>query len=332
MNDLLRVVALAGGVGGAKLATGLQAVLTPGALTVVVNTADDFEHWGLTICPDLDTVIYNLAGVHNPETGWGRAAETFSALTTMGQIGGEDWFRLGDKDLAIHLRRTAWLQEGIPLTEVTDRLRRSLGVPSVILPMSDHPIRTLVHTDEGDLPFQHYFVRRRCEPTLIDLTFVGAAEAPRSGLVERAVERADLIVFCPSNPYLSLDPILSVPGLRRCLRKAAAPRVAVTPIVGGGAIKGPAAKMMRELGQMISPLTVVDHYADLLDGFVLDIQDDVLQSSCRMPALVTDTIMGDLDSKARLAQAVLDFGAQLAASSTVAPPRPAAQDASLPQP
>jgi LPPG:FO 2-phospho-L-lactate transferase len=218
------------------------------------------------------------------------------------------------------------------LTEATDRLRRSFGIPSVVLPMSDQPIRTLVHTDEGDLPFQHYFVRRRCEPTVIDLTFVGAADAPRSALVERAVERADLIVFCPSNPYLSLDPILSVPGLRRCLRKAAAPRVAVTPIVGGGAIKGPAAKMMRELGQMISPLTVVDHYADLLDGFVIDVQDRMLQGSCRMPALVTDTLMGDLESKARLAQAVLEFGADLATDRAAAVHPPAYQDSSLPQP
>jgi LPPG:FO 2-phospho-L-lactate transferase len=179
MNNI-NVVALAGGVGGAKLATGLQVALAAGNLSVVVNTADDFEHWGLYICPDLDTVLYNLAGLNNPETGWGRSAESFTTLATLSQLsqlGGEEWFRLGDKDLAVHLRRTEWLRQGVPLTDVTDRLRRSFGIPSQILPMSDQAVRTLVHTDEGDLPFQHYFVRRRCEPVVMDMTYVGALEA-----------------------------------------------------------------------------------------------------------------------------------------------------------
>ena len=176
-----RVVALAGGVGGAKLAAGLQAVLPPGALSVIVNTGDDFEHWGLTVCPDIDTVLYNLAGIHNPETGWGRAGDSFVTLQAMEQFGGEDWFRIGDRDLATHLRRSEWLHQGATLSEVTERLRRSLGIPSVVTPMSDEPVRTLVHTDEGDLPFQHYFVRRRCEPCVVDLTYRGRSR----GAVER---------------------------------------------------------------------------------------------------------------------------------------------------
>lgn len=305
------VVALAGGVGGAKLATGLQVALPPGALTVIVNTADDFEHWGLTICPDLDTVMYNLADLHNPETGWGRRDESFAVMQSVSQIGGEDWFRLGDRDLAMHLRRSEWLRQGVTLSEVADRLRRSLGVPSAILPMCDQPVRTLVSTDEGDLPFQHYFVRRRCEPTVIDLTFVGAEQAQLTPQVRAAIKQAELVVLCPSNPYLSIDPILSVPGMRRLLRQSAATVVAVSPIVGGRALKGPAAKMMRELGQTISPITVVTRYIDLLDGFVLDAEDTDLRHAIDLPMLVTDTIMGDLVSKSRLAQEVVAFGQRL---------------------
>ena len=307
----LNVVALAGGVGGAKLATGLQDVVNPGDLTVIVNTGDDFEHWGLTICPDIDTVVYNLAGINNPEHGWGRLNESFTTLQTMGQLGGEDWFMLGARDLALHLRRTEWLRQGTSLTEVTDRLRRSLGIPSRVLPMSDQPVRTLVHTDEGDLPFQHYFVRRRCEPLLIDLSFVGAATARMSEAVHLALETADVIVFCPSNPYLSIDPILSVPGLRQTLRRANVPKIAVSPIVSGRAIKGPAAKIMQELGVMSSPLTVVDRYDDILTGFVLDEADRVISDAVQVPTLVTDTIMSDRVSKARLAEAVLTFAQTL---------------------
>ncbi|MEZ4735171.1 MAG: 2-phospho-L-lactate transferase [Caldilineaceae bacterium] len=307
----MNVVALAGGVGGAKLATGLQEVLSPGDLTVIVNTGDDFDHWGLSICPDVDTVLYNLAGLNHPEQGWGRVGESFTTLQTMSQLGGEDWFLLGDRDLALHLRRTEWLRQGISLTEVTDRLRRSLGIPSRVLPMSDQPVRTLVHTDEGDLPFQHYFVRRRAEPLLIDLTFVGAATARMSESVHHILEMADVVVFCPSNPYLSIDPILSVPGLRQTLRRLPAPKIAVTPIVSGRAIKGPAAKIMKELGLMISPLTVVDRYDDLLSGFVLDQSDSILAQSTNMPTLVTDTIMTDLASKAQLAEQVLSFAKAL---------------------
>lgn len=308
-----RVLALAGGVGGAKLAAGLQAVLPPGALTVLVNTGDDFEHWGLTICPDLDTMLYNLADVQNRTMGWGRRDESFVTLEALSDIGGEDWFRIGDRDLAVHLRRNEWLRQGHTLTEVTDRLRRSFGVPSAILPMADEAVRTLVHTDEGDLPFQHYFVRRRCEPVVFDVTFVGAPEAHLTAVARHAIHAADLIVICPSNPYLSIDPILAIPHLRRHLLECKAPVVAVTPIVGGRALKGPAAKMMRELGQMPSPLTVVDYYAELLDGFVLDEDDAMLAEAAGLPVLVTNTVMATATVRTTLAQSVLDFGLALRA-------------------
>lgn len=309
--DDVRVVALAGGVGGAKLAAGLQAVLPPGALTVIVNTGDDFEHWGLTICPDLDTVLYNLADVHNPETGWGRVDESFHVLHSMGVLGGEDWFRLGDRDLAVHLRRSEWLRQGSSLTEVTDRLRRAFGVRSHIVPMSDAPVRTLVHTDEGDLPFQHYFVGRRCEPCVIDVSFVGASDAELPDAAYGALLTADVVIFCPSNPYLSIDPILSVGGVRDLLGTLRAPKVAVAPIVGGKALKGPAAKMMREMGYPVTPVTIAAHFDNLLDGFVLDREDAAAADHMRVPALVTDTIMHDLGSKVRLAGAVLDFALSL---------------------
>jgi LPPG:FO 2-phospho-L-lactate transferase len=316
---LTRVVALAGGVGGAKMAVGLQAALPPGTLTVVVNTGDDFEHWGLTICPDLDTVLYNLAGVNHPANGWGRDQESFRLLETMGKLGGEDWFRLGDQDVALHLRRSEWLQQGIRLSEVTDRLRRAFGISSHILPMSDEPVRTLVHTDEGDLPFQHYFVRLRCEPIVMDLSFVGAEQARVPEAAIKAIANADLIVFCPSNPYLSIDPILSVTGMRRLLLESAAPKVAISPIVGGEAVKGPAGKMMREMGQMVSPLTVVDHFDGMLDGFVLDHADAEIADAVQLPTLVTATMMTDLASKTQLAQETLAFGAQLAESQKPMP-------------
>lgn len=303
----LSVVALAGGVGGAKMAAGLQAVLPHGALTVIVNTGDDFDHWGLAVCPDIDTVMYNLADVHNPETGWGRRNESFAVIDAVSNIGGEDWFRLGDRDLAVHLRRSEWLRQKLTLSEVTDRLRRSFGIPSTILPMCDAPVRTLVHTDEGDLPFQHYFVRRRCEPIVMDLTYVGVDQAVVSPAVRDALTSASLILICPSNPYLSIDPILSVPGMIRLIRQSGAPVIAVSPIVGGRALKGPAAKMMREMGQMISPLTVADHFARFIHGFVLDCEDAVLEQAVHMPVLVTDTIMTDMASKERLAREVLEF-------------------------
>jgi len=303
------VVALAGGVGGAKLAYGLALALDD-QLTVVVNTGDDFEHWGLHVSPDLDTVMYNLAGLNNPEFGWGLASETFRALDMVKRYGGESWFRLGDSDLGTNLLRTEWLREGALLTEVTGRLAAGLGIRASILPMSDQPVRTLVHTDEGVLPFQRYFVYRRCEPRLLGLEFAGLAAAQPSPQVLAALESASAVILCPSNPYLSLDPILLVPGLAERLRKLSAPVVAVSPIVGGRALKGPAAKIMAELGVDASATAVARHLAGRirLDGFVLDTVDANLAdeiAALGITPFVTDTIMRDAASKERLAQDVL---------------------------
>lgn len=307
----LNVVALAGGVGGAKLAYGLYRLLGH-RLTVVVNTGDDFEHWGLHISPDLDTVLYNLAGINHPQQGWGLADESFRALAMAERYGAETWFRLGDGDLATHILRTHWLRQGLTLTEVTGRLAQGLGITATILPMSDQPVRTLVHTDEGVLPFQHYFVRCRCQPRLLRLEFVGQQAARPAAAVLTALDEADVVVLCPSNPYLSLDPILLLPGLAERLRALPAPVVAVSPIVGGRALKGPAAKIMTELGVGASALAVARHLAGRLrlDGFVLDQADAGLARSVAALAikpLVTDTIMHDEAAKVRLARAVLDL-------------------------
>ena len=316
------VLALAGGVGGAKLAHGLQAVLAPpdgGRLTIVVNTGDDFEHLGLSICPDLDTVAYTLSGRANPETGWGVAGETWGFMGALAALGGEDWFRLGDRDLATHVERTRRLRTGERLSRVTADLAARLGVPphSRITPMSDDPVRTIVETAEGDLPFQEYFVRRACEPAVRDLRFEGAAAARPAGGFESALGAPDLaaVVVCPSNPYLSVDPILAVPGVREKLARCAAPVVAVSPIVGGRAIKGPAAKIMGELGVEASAAAVAARYRDFLDGFVIDEADGALAAEIEAAdgprVRVERTIMHAGEDRARLAGAVLELTRRL---------------------
>jgi LPPG:FO 2-phospho-L-lactate transferase len=307
----LSLVALAGGVGGAKLAYGLYRLLDR-QLTVVVNTGDDFEHWGLKISPDLDTVLYNLAGINDQAQGWGLAGESYQALEQARQYGAEGWFRLGDRDLATHILRTRWLREGLTLTEVTFKLCQGLGVAASIVPMSDDPVPTMVHTDEGVLPFQDYFVRRRCEPRLLSLAFQGQAAARPALAALAALDRAHAVVLCPSNPYLSLDPILLLPGLAERLRVLPAPVIAVSPIVGGQALKGPAAKIMAELGVEASPVSVARHLASRirLDGFVMDATDAEQADAVAglgVRVLVTDTIMGDAESKIRLAQEVLSL-------------------------
>ncbi len=309
------IVALAGGVGGAKLAYGLYRLLGE-RLAVVVNTGDDCEHWGLTVCPDLDTVMYNLAGINNPEFGWGLAGETQRALAMMQRYGGESWFGLGDGDLATHLLRTQRLRAGLNLTGVMFELRTALGITADLLPMSDQPVRTVVHTDEGVLPFQRYFVQRRCQPRLLGLEFDGMEGAQPSPQVLAALDQASAVVLCPSNPYLSLDPILLLPGLAQRLRAFAGPVVAVSPIVGGQAIKGPAAKIMAELGVEASALAVAKHIAGRirLDGFVLDTVDAGLADAVAalgITPLVTDTIMRDAASKERLARDVLGLAEKI---------------------
>ena len=305
------VVALAGGVGGSKLAYGLYQELGD-RLTVIVNTGDDFEHWGLTICPDLDTVMYNLAGINNPEQGWGLADESYRALDQVARFGGESWFRLGDRDLGAHLMRTLNLKTGASLTQVTFILKTKVGIAASILPMSDQPVRTLVHSAEGVLAFQDYFVRRRCEPRLIRLEFAGIDAAHPSAEVVDALDKASVVILCPSNPYLSLDPILHLPGMAERLRSLSAPVIAVSPIVAGLALKGPAAKIMAELSVEVSPVAVARHLAAQirLDGFVLDQTDAASATAVAalgVTPLVADTIMVDHASKVRLARAVLAF-------------------------
>ena len=304
-----RIVALAGGVGGAKLAHGLAQILPPQDLTVIVNTGDDFEHLGLSISPDLDTVCYTLPGLANFETGWGRADESWNAITNVKRLGGPDWFNLGDQDLGTHLERTRRLrEEGQPLSQVTRDFCQAWGVDVTVLPMSDQPVRTIVETDQGDLAFQEYFVRRRCEPRVKGFRFDRLDQAePAPGVVE-AVQSADVIVICPSNPWVSVDPILKVLS-PRLLGEGLGARatVAISPIIGGQTVKGPAAKMYAELGIQPSALAVAEHYHGRLSGFVLDKVDADLAPQIPIPTLVTNTLMKSLTDRATLAQAVLHF-------------------------
>ncbi len=304
----LKITALAGGVGGAKLVDGLAALLPPENLSVVVNTGDDFEHFGLTICPDLDTIIYTLAGLANPATGWGRADETWNVLETIGQLGGPTWFQLGDRDLALHLERTRLLHNGEPLSAVCARLCKRLGVAVQILPMSDDAVGTVVLTDEGELAFQAYFVARHCEPKVSGFQFRGVERAqPAPGVLE-AIQGADCIFFCPSNPWVSLDPILAIPGIRAAI--AEKPVIGVSPIVDSRAIKGPAAKMYAELGYEPSALSVAKHYSDLLSAFFVDDKDrDWVPAISRLGIQVraTNIVMRDREDRCRLAEEVIEY-------------------------
>jgi LPPG:FO 2-phospho-L-lactate transferase len=308
-----RVVALCGGIGGAKLALGLYHVLGGDRLTVVVNTGDDFEHLGLAISPDLDTVLYTLGGLADPERGWGRAEETWQFMGALRQLGGETWFQLGDRDLAMHVERTAWLRDGNSLSTFAANAARAFGIDAQILPMTDAAVRTIVETDEGTLPFQHYFVRRRCEPVVRAIRFVGLENArPPAGLLDLIADSSlQAIVICPSNPYLSVDPILAVPEIATALATARAPVLAVSPIIGGQAVKGPLAKVMAELGIAVTNESIVDHYRALIDGLVVD-EADGAESACpEVPVLSTRTMMRDLADRKRLAGDVLAFAEKL---------------------
>lgn len=305
-----RIVAISGGVGGAKLALGLAAVLDPEQLLVVANTGDDFEHLGLTVCPDIDTIVYTLAGLADPERGWGLAGESWHCLESLERLGGPAWFRIGDRDLAMHLQRSLLLREGMTLSEVTERLAGRLGARHGVVPMSDDPLRTIVETDAGELGFQEYFVRERCAPAVRQIRFEGAGSArpsPGIGRFFRAGAPA-AVVICPSNPYLSVDPALAVNGMRELIRSV--PTVAVSPIVGGKAIKGPAAKLMQELGVEASVEQVARHYHGLVDAMVIDEADADSAQAIRamgMEVLVTRTVMTDFDAKRRLALEVLQL-------------------------
>jgi len=309
------VIAICGGVGGAKLALGLSRILSPEQLTIVVNTGDDFEHLGLTVCPDLDTVTYTLAGINNPETGWGRRGESWNCLDTLEKLGAESWFRLGDRDLAVHLLRRELLARGKSLSEVTSLIAARLGVVHRIVPMSDDAVRTQVETGEGPLAFQNYFVRERCRPEVTGFRFEGAANASLSPGFTRALDNPNLaaILICPSNPFVSVAPVLALPGVADRLAQSPAPVIAVSPIVANSAIKGPAAKMMTELGLELSARGVFDYYGDLLDGFVVDELDSALVNGFPEPDRIycCNTVMESLQDRIVLAEHCLRFSSAL---------------------
>ena len=299
------VLALAGGVGGAKLALGLSRVLSPHQLLTVVNTGDDEEFHGLHVSPDLDTVMYTLAGLANPETGWGLADESFQALRMLARYGAHTWFNLGDRDLATHLWRTRLLHQGWTLSQVSRELCQRLGIEHAVAPMSDDRVRTIVETDEGSLAFQEYFVKRRCEPKARAVHFQGAESANPSPAFDDALREARTLVFCPSNPFLSVAPILAVKGVRERVASFKGARVAVSPIVGGAALRGPAAKMLRELGHPVSCVGVAQQYQGLCDVFVLDQADSAHTyaiQSLGMEPRVANTIMNTDQDKVALAE------------------------------
>lgn len=306
-----QVLALCGGVGGAKLAAGLADLLPPDELIVAVNTGDDFEHLGLHICPDIDSTLYALSGLNDVERGWGRRDETWNFMSSLGELGGPTWFRLGDRDLATHLQRTARRATGASNSEVTRELASAMGIACRVVPMSDDPVRTMVVTDEGTLAFQEYFVRRQCEPAVRAIEYHGAQDAALQPDILDTLRSPDLsaIVICPSNPWLSIGPLLAMPSLRKGLQKCTAPVIAVSPLIGGRAVKGPTAKIMRELDLPTSAAGIARCYLPLLSTLVIDSsdaaqRDDVLAEGCE--AVVTGTLMRDREDRLRLARVVLD--------------------------
>ncbi len=318
-KNSLQVVALAGGVGGAKLAHGLSQVLKPGRLTVIVNSGDDFEHLGLKICPDLDTVCYTLAGIADPTKGWGRWDETWNTLESLEELGGPAWFRLGDRDLGTHLERTRLLSMGWTLCQITDEFRRAWKIEQTIIPVTDDYVPTIVDTDVGMLPFQEYFVKQQCRPVVRGFKFDKVDYSkPAPGVLD-AIQEAELVVICPSNPWVSIDPILAIPGVRKELLSNANPSIAVSPIIGGEAVKGPAAKMYSEMGFKPSALIVAEHYGSrifegILSGFVMDNTDKNMCVEIQkkgLQTLVTNTLMKSLNDRQRLAEEVLEFGKEL---------------------
>jgi LPPG:FO 2-phospho-L-lactate transferase len=305
----VKVVALSGGVGGAKLALGLNAIIGSDDLTLIANTGDDFRFHGLAVSPDIDTLVYTLSGKNDDVRGWGLAGETWGFMDALGGLGGESWFNLGDHDLAMHVLRTDRLGQGAALSQITDDIRRSLGIAARILPMSDQPAPTIVHTVEhGALPFQRYFVERQAAPTVTGFTFEGIDGArPAPGLLD-AIDAAERIIICPSNPFISIDPVLAVPGVRAAVAGAAASVIAISPIVAGDAIKGPTAKMFRELGVEPSVQAVAERYQDIVDLMIIDDQDAAATSDLQalgMAVVTSNTIMRTRDDKMALAERAL---------------------------
>lgn len=302
-----RWLALSGGVGGAKLALGLARVLAAEDLRIVVNTGDDFEHLGLAISPDIDTLLYTLSGLADPVQGWGRRDESWNFMRALERLGGPSWFRLGDADLALHVERSRRLAAGEPLSAIVDDFRRRLGIAASVLPMSDHRVRTRVHSDEGWLDFQDYFVRRQCRPAVRALAFDGAADARACSALLDAAHDPDLqaVVICPSNPWLSIDPILALPGVRTALQRCPAPVIAVSPLVAGRAVKGPTAKLMAELGRAVDHAAIAEHYAGIVDVLLVDADAPPVMPA-GMSAVVTPTLMHTLADREQLAHAVIE--------------------------
>ncbi|HET6237006.1 MAG TPA: 2-phospho-L-lactate transferase [Acetobacteraceae bacterium] len=307
----MTVLALSGGIGGAKLALGLSRVLPPGELTIIANTGDDFTHLGLSISPDIDTLVYTLADLANHELGWGRRDETWSFMETVATLGGATWFRLGDRDLAMHVERTHRLRAGETLTEITGDISRRLGIGPRILPMTDGRMRTRIRADSGWLDFQDYFVRLRCEPVVQELVFEGDGQPQPAFLSALADPALTAVVICPSNPFVSVEPILSLPGVRDALNACRAPIVAVSPIIAGRAVKGPTAKMMAELGLNPSARAVAEWYGDLLDVYIVDHADAAQMDGLRPSIIATKTLMLTLEDRESLARVVLDAAVSL---------------------
>jgi len=311
------VLALSGGVGGAKLALGLSRLVPSDRLVVVANTGDDFEHLGLYISPDIDTLLYTLAGLNNPETGWGRSDETWTFMAALDSLGGETWFRLGDGDLAIHVERTRRLKVGESLSQIVKDFSRRLGISARIVPMTDAPIQTRVQTRDGWLAFQRYFVEQQCRPEVLGFSFEGAATASPHPDFLAALKNPALraVVICPSNPFISIDPILALRGVREALCDCAAPVIAVSPVIGGRAVKGPTAKMLDELGLEVSAAGVARHYQEFVDGYVIDDADAGMAKTLPIPTVATKTLMISLADREQVARTVLAMADRLSGSS-----------------
>ena len=309
-----KILALCGGIGGAKLALGLYRILPADTLTVAVNTGDDFSHLGFHISPDIDTVLYTLGGLSDTERGWGRADETWQFMAALKAVGGDDWFALGDKDLAVHVERTRRLKAGETLSAITQDFATGFGIDAQIVPMSDAPVRTMIETDQGLMAFQDYFVRERCEPKLSAIHYDGAGEAEISPQILALLGNPDLdaVILCPSNPYLSLAPMLAMHGFKHALADCSAPVVAVSPIIQGAAVKGPTAKIMRELGLVPNAAAIADYYRGILDGFILDQADEALAGKIDIATCVLPTLMKTLDDRDSLARKTLAFATDLA--------------------
>lgn len=305
----MKVAVLTGGVGGAKLVLGLGRVMPPADLTAIVNTGDDFRHLGLLVSPDVDTLLYTLADKANAAQGWGREGETWSFMAALRELGGEDWFQLGDHDLALHVLRSAQLAAGDTLSNITRRFARAWGIETAVLPMSDQPVATVLDTDAGTLAFQNYFVERRCAPAVRRITFDGAAVAQPAPGVAEAILGAEAVIIAPSNPFLSIDPILAVPGIASALERTTATLVAVSPIVGGQAVKGPTAKLMGELGLAVTNAEIARHYGPRLDGLLIHEDDDAPAGAVAVDR--TDTMMRELSDKERVARAALGLAVRI---------------------